>query len=277
LESRANQVLIIEAGKTERQYWRDLWDYRELFFFLAWRDILVRYKQTAIGVAWSVIRPVLTMIVFTVIFGHFAKMPSNGVPYPVLVFAGLLPWQYFSSALSESSASVVVNVSMVSKVYFPRLVVPASALLSGLVDFAITIGILIVLMVAYRFPPHITILLLPVFTLMAVAATAGPGLWFAALNVKFRDFRYIIPFVIQFGIFVSPVGISSRVVPPKWEVLYSLNPMVSVIDGFRYAILGPSAAIHWRSFAISSAMIVALLVCGVTYFRKTERTFADLI
>ncbi len=269
--------LILEPGRAERHYWRDLWRYRELFYFLAWRDLLVRYKQTVIGVAWALIRPFLTMVVFTVIFGKIAGLPSGGVPYPILVFAGMLPWQFFSNALSESSGSLVSNANLISKVYFPRLIVPAGAVIVGFVDFMISFVIMAALMVWYGFLPGIQILTLPLWILLAFLAAIGPGLFITALNVKYRDFRYVIPFVVQFGLYVSPVGFRSDVVPEQWRLLYSLNPMVGVIDGFRWAICGGEFAIYWPGFAASLAITVFFLWFGIRYFRKTERTFADVI
>jgi lipopolysaccharide transport system permease protein len=269
--------LIIEAGRTESQYWKDLWRYRELFYFLAWRDILVRYKQTAIGMAWALIRPFLTMIVFSVVFGQLAKLPSEGVPYPILVFAALLPWQFFSNALSECSNSLISNANLVSKVYFPRLIVPASAVIVSFVDFMVSGMILLALMAWYNFVPSWRILTLPLFIAIAFAASMGAGLWFAALNVKYRDFRYIVPFIVQFGLYISPVGFSSSIVPEKWRWLYSLNPMVGVIDGFRWAILGGESRLDLLGFMLSMGLVALLLVTGVWYFRKTERTFADVI
>lgn len=269
--------LIIEAGKTELHYWKDLWRYRELFYFLSWRDILVRYKQTVIGIAWSLIRPVLTMVVFTVVFGKLAKLPSEGVPYPILVYAAMLPWQFFANSLSESAMSLVGNANLISKVYFPRLVIPASAVIVSLVDFFISFAILIVLMVFYAFAPSPRMLLLPLFILLAFAASFGFGLWITSLNVKYRDFRYIVPFIVQFGLYVSPVGFSSTIIPEKWRLLYSLNPMVGVIDGFRWAILGGTSHLYWPGFLLSVALVILVLASGIWYFRKTERTFADII
>lgn len=268
--------ITIEAGRAERQYWRDLWRYRELFYFLAWRDILVRYKQTVIGVAWAVIRPMLTMIVLTFIFGNLAKMPSGGIPYPILVFCGMLPWQFFATAFSESGNSLVSNAGMISKVYFPRLVVPVSSVITSFVDFLISAVLLGLMMAYYRYLPGATILVLPVFVLLAFATAFGSGLWISALMVRYRDFRYIVPFVVQFGLYISPVGFSSNVVPPEWRLLYSLNPMVGVIDGFRWALLGETN-IYWPGFYISVAGVIFLIVTGIWYFRKTERTFADVI
>jgi lipopolysaccharide transport system permease protein len=270
-------VVTIEAGRAEAHYWRDLWSFRELLWFLAWRDILVRYKQTVIGVAWSLIRPLLTMIVFTIVFGKLAGLPSNGVPYPILVFAALLPWQFFANSLSDSSNSLLSNAGMISKVYFPRLIVPASSIIVSVVDFLITLALMFGLMIWFQVMPTWRLLLLPAFLALALATALGAGLWFAALNTKFRDFRYIVPFVVQFGLYVSPVGFSSDLVPERWRVLYSLNPMVAVIDGFRWAIIGDEAHIYWPGFVISCLLIAFLLVTGVMYFRKTEKTFADVI
>ncbi|MBY0579465.1 MAG: ABC transporter permease [Burkholderiales bacterium] len=272
-----NSELIIEAGRTERHYWRDLWRYRELFYFLAWRDILVRYKQTAIGVLWALIRPLLTMAVFTLVFGKLAKLPSDGVPYPILVFAAMLPWQFFANAFTEAGNSLISNANMISKVYFPRLVVPTSAVIVSFVDFLISGAILVGLMLWYGYLPDWRIALLPFFILIAFAAAMGSGLWIAALNVRYRDFRYIIPFVVQFGLYVSPVGFSSSIVPEKWRLIYSLNPMVGVIDGFRWAILGGNVTIFWPGFLLSNTLVMLMLVTGIRYFRKTEKTFADVI
>ena len=269
--------LVIEAGRTERHYWRDVWQYRELFYFLAWRDLLVRYKQTVVGVAWSLIRPFLTMIVLTIVFGKFGKMPSGGVPYPILVFCGLLPWQFFSTALSESGNSLVSNANLITKIYFPRLVVPASSVIISFVDFIISAAFLVLLMIWYRFVPSPNILLLPLFVVLGFAASLGVGLWIAALMVEYRDFRFIVPFIVQFGLYISPVGFYSNVVPEKWRLLYSLNPMVGVIDGFRWAILGGEQTIYLPGMIVSVLGVVVLLLTGIWYFRKTERTFADVI
>ncbi len=278
MEQALNQsTLVIEAGKTEHQYWKDLWRYRELFYFLAWRDVLIRYKQTAIGVAWSVIRPLLTMVVLTVVFSRIAHLNSYGVPYPILVFSGMLPWQYFSNALAESSGSLIENSNMVAKIYFPRIVVPISAAIASLADFAITLVLLIIMMAIYKYPPSGHIFFLPAFAILAVAAAVGPGVWMSALNVKYRDFRYIVPFIVQFGLYISPVGWSSHLAPSGWKALYSLNPMVCVIDGFRWCILGDKFTPDLTSFWISFSMIVVLFWWGIVYFRKTERTFADHI
>jgi lipopolysaccharide transport system permease protein len=274
-------VLIIEAGRTEKHYWRDLWRYRELFGFLAWRDILVRYKQTVVGVAWALIQPLMTMIVFTVLFGKLAGFPSGGVPYPLLVFAAMLPWQFFANSLNGASNSLIGNAGLISKVYFPRLIVPASAVVVALVDFAINLGFLAALMVWYQYVPTWRILLLPVFTLVAFAAALGVGLWITALTVKYRDFKYVLPFIVQFGLYVSPVGFSSSLVREKFGevafMFYSLNPMVGVIDGFRWAILAGDTQPYWPAFALSIILVAVLLASGLWFFRKTERTFADII
>lgn len=270
--------LVIEAGRIERQYWKDIWKYRELFYFLAWRDILVRYKQTAIGLAWALIRPFLTMVVFTVVFGQLAKLPSQGnAPYAIMVFAALLPWQFFSSALGECGNSLLRNSNLISKVYFPRLIVPSSAVIVSFVDFLISGMILVGLMAWYNFIPDWRILTLPLFIAIACMAALGAGLWLAALNVEYRDFQYIIPFIIQLGLYISPVGFSSKIVPEQWRLLYSLNPMVGVIDGFRWAILRGESAIYLPGFLLSLGLVILLFLSGIWYFRRTEKVFADVI
>lgn len=270
--------LVIEAGRTERHYWGDLWRYRELFYFLAWRDILVRYKQTAVGVAWALLRPFLTMVVFTVVFGKLGKFPTEGAaPYSIMVFSAMLPWQFFSNSLTEASNSLVGNANLISKVYFPRLIIPSSAVITSFVDFLISALILVAMMIWYQFVPGWRIFTLPFFIAIAFAAAMGIGLWLTALNVKYRDFRYVVPFIVQFGLYVSPVGFSSSVVPEKWRLLYSLNPMVGVIDGFRWAILGGDVHIFWPGFILSNGLVLLFLVTGVWYFRRTEKTFADVI
>jgi lipopolysaccharide transport system permease protein len=269
--------LVIEPGRLERQYWKDLWRYRELFYFLAWRDILIRYKQTLIGAAWAVIRPLLTMLVLTVVFGRLAEMPSGGVPYPILVFAGVLPWQFFATAVAECGNSLVTNSALISKVYFPRITIPASSVIAGFVDFLISAGLMILVMVWYQYLPGPRVFLLPLFVLMAFGTAFGLGLWISALMVRYRDFRFIIPFIVQFGLYISPVGFTSAVVPERWRFVYSINPMVGVIDGFRWAVLQGSDHLYWPGFVLSAVVMVLLLCSGVHYFRKTERTFADII
>ena len=269
--------LVIESGRLRKNYWNDLWRFRELFLFLAWRDILVRYKQTIIGLAGSIIRPFLTMIVFTVIFGRLAKFPSDGVPYPILVYAAMLPWQFFSTCFSDASNSLLNNSNMLTKIYFPRLIIPVSTVIVNLVDFLISFVILIGLMLWYHFVPSWNIIYLPLFLGLALITSIGSGVYIAALNVKYRDFKYIVPFVVQFGMQISPVGYSSDIIPEKYRLLYSLNPMVGVIDGFRWCILGDRSHIYLPGLLLSIGLIVLLLFLGVWYFRKTEKTFADII
>jgi len=271
-------VIVIEPGRHERNYWSDLWRYRELFRVLAWRDLAVRYKQTVIGVAWAVIRPLLTVVVFTVIFGRIAKLPSDGdAPYPLMVFAGMLPWTFFATGLSEASNSLVNNANLISKVYFPRLIVPTATVIVAFVDFLITFAMLALLMAWYRFLPSWRMLVLPGFVVLAFVTSMGPALWITALNVKYRDFRYVIPFIAQFGLYVSPVGFSSIVVPEEWRLLYSMNPMVGVIDGFRWCILGGQAQLYPPGFAASVLVAGFFLWFGIHRFRSTEKSFADLI
>jgi lipopolysaccharide transport system permease protein len=269
--------IILEAGRAEKNYWRDLWRYRELFQVLAWRDCAVRYKQTVIGIAWAVIRPVLTVVIFTVIFGRLAKLPSDGVPYPLMVFAGMLPWTFFSTALADASNSLISNTNLVTKVYFPRLIVPTATIVAAFVDFLIGLVILAGMMVWYQRMPDWHVALLPAFILLAFLASLGPGLWITAVNVRYRDFRYVIPFMVQFGLYASPVGFSSSVVPEKWRLLYSLNPMVGVIDGFRWCLLGGGNGLYLPGFGLSIAVVAMFLWLGIWQFRKFEKTFADLI
>ena len=270
--------LILEAGRADRQYWRDLWRYRELFFILAWRDVSVRYKQTVIGVAWAILRPILAMVVFSVVFGKLAKLPSDGdTPYPMLVFAGMLPWYLISSVLSEAAASILNNANLVSKVYFPRIVVPLATVLVALVDFFVSLVLFACLMLWYGLAPGWQVLLLPLFVILALLVSIGPALWIAALNVKYRDFRFVIPFLLQFGLYLSPVGFSSAVVPDQWRLLYSLNPAVGIIDGFRWCLLGGASPFFGPGFASSLAVSAFFLWWGIRQFRRTERAFADLV
>lgn len=277
MNDSSRRKLTIAPGNVETQYWQDLWRYRELFYFLTWRDILVRYKQTAIGLAWALIRPFVTMVVFSVVFGKLANLPSDGAPYPILVFAAMLPWQFFADGLSKCSNSLVGSAHMISKVYFPRLIVPVSALLGSFVDFLVSGLILLGLMAWYNFVPGWHILTLPLFIAIAFGAAMGAGLWLASLNVKYRDFGYITPFLIQVGQYISPVGFSSNVIPPEWRLVYSLNPLVGVIDGFRWAILGGTTELYLPGLALSLVFVALLLASGIWYFRHTERTFADVI
>lgn len=272
------EELVIEAGRTERHYWLDLWRYRELLYFLSWRDVLVRYKQTGLGVAWALLRPFLQIAVLTAVFHHFAKLDAPGkAPYVLLVGAAQLPWQFFANALSECSSSLVSSASFVTKVYFPRLIVPASAVVVTLVDFLISLAILVGILAWYRVAPTWRFLALPPLALMTLAAALGAGLWLAALTVKYRDFRYVVPFLVQFGLYVSPVGFDSSVVPQRWKLFYSLNPMVGVIDGFRWAVLGEASSVPGSSIALSVGIVACLMASGIWYFRRTERGFADVI
>ncbi|HTV39418.1 MAG TPA: ABC transporter permease [Candidatus Sulfotelmatobacter sp.] len=276
--------LIIKAGASERHYWADLWRYRELFFFLSWRDILVRYKQTVIGVMWALIRPILTITIFTLLFSKMAKAPSDGLPAALSVCAGNLPWQFFATAMSEASNSLVLNANMLSKIYFPRLIVPASAVIVAFVDLLISLVIMVALMAWYHVVPTWRLLALPLFTAMGLGAALAVGLWLAALNVRYRDFRYVIPFVVTFGAYVSPVGYPSNWILDKLATMHHavllqgiflLNPMVGVIDGFRWAIGGQSP-LSWSILA--SVVVIALVgFSGLRYFRATEKTFADII
>jgi len=271
-------LIVIEAGRSERHYWLDLWRYRELFAVLAWRDLSVRYKQTVIGILWALVRPVLTMAVFTVVFGRIAALPSDGItPYPLMVFAGMLPWTLFSTGLADASNSLINNANLITKVYFPRLLVPAATIAVAFVDFLISFCILIALCIWYKFVPGWQIILLPFFVLIAFVASLGPSLWLTAFNVKYRDFRYVIPFIVQFGLYISPVGFTSAIIPDNWRLLYSLNPMVGVIDGFRWCLLGGQSQLYVPGLLISLAVTTILLWLGIRQFRRTENSFADLI
>jgi lipopolysaccharide transport system permease protein len=269
--------LIIEAGKTERHYWRDLWRYRELLYFLSWRDLLVRYKQTAIGVIWAVTQPLATMLVFSIVFGRLAKLSSGTIPYPLLVFSAVLPWQFFASALTETTNSLTSNTNLLAKVYFPRLIVPVSAVVVCFVDFLISALLMCGLFAFYRVVPDWRIVCLPGFVLLGFLTSFGVGLWLTTINVKYRDFRYVVPFIVQFGLFISPVGFSASLVPEKWRLLYSLNPMVSVIEGFRWSLFRGESALSPRGMLISTALLLVILAGGIRYFRRTEKTFADVI
>ena len=270
--------IVIAPGGVARHYWRELWRYRELFQVLAWRDVAIRYKQTAIGVAWAVVRPLVTMIVFTLVFSRLAKLPSDGdAPYAVMVLAGVLPWTFFSTALSDASNSLVVNANLIGKTYFPRLIVPAAAILAALVDFGLGLVILAGIMVWFGVVPGWQILLLPVAVLAALLAALGPSLWITAVNVRYRDFRYVVPFLVQFGVYISPVGFSSAVVPDKWRLLYSLNPMVGVIDVFRWCILGGQSALYWPGLGLGAVVVALGLWLGLRQFRKLETSLADLL
>jgi lipopolysaccharide transport system permease protein len=272
------EIVVIEPGRQERNYWRDLWRYRELFYVLAWRDLTVRYKQTVIGIAWALIRPVLTMVVFTIIFGRIAKLPSDGdAPYPLMVFAGMLPWTFVATGLSDASNSLIGNANLITKVYFPRLIMPTATVVVSFADFVITFVILLIMMAWYQFAPGWQLFFLPAFVALAFIASIGPALWITALNVKYRDFRYVIPFLVQLGLYVSPVGFSSTIVPPEWRLIYSLNPMVGVIDGFRWCLLGGEAKLYLPGLIGSVVVAAFFLWFGIRRFRRTEAGFADLI
>lgn len=270
--------LIIEFNRADALYWRDIWQYRELFGVLAWRDLSVRYKETIFGVLWALVRPFLTMLVFTVIFGRLAKLPSDGnVPYPLMVLVGMILWILFSTSWNEAGSSLVRDASLITKVYFPRLIVPTASIAVNFVDFLVSFVVLVIVMAWYRFAPGWQIAFLPLFMALAFAANLGPGLWIAALNVRYRDVRYIVPFIVQFGMYVSPIGFSSNVVPAQWRLLYSLNPVVGVIDGFRWCILGGQGGFYVPGFCWSLVATALFLWLGVGQFRRVERRFADLL
>jgi len=280
----SKQKIVIEPNSKNANYWKDLWSYRGLFYFLAWRDVLVRYKQTAIGVLWSVLRPLITIMIFTVVFNKLGKFSADdGIPYAIMVCAGMLPWQFFSNAFSESANSLIANSNLLTKVYFPRLIIPASSVIVSIIDFLISFIILLGLFVFYQYTPGLRIVFLPLFLLLAAVTAMGTGLFIAALNVKYRDFRYIVPFIVQFGLYISPVGFSSSLVygntslPMGVKYLYSLNPMVGVIDGFRWCILSGESNLFMPGFILSVLISISLLLYGIYYFRKTERGFADII
>lgn len=269
--------IIVDAEGTGGRYWRDIWLYRELFYFFTWRDILVRYKQTIIGITWVLIRPLLTMLAFTVVFSKIAKLPSDGTPYPILVLTGLIPWQFFSGALSDAGNSLINNSSMVSKVFFPRIVIPISAIMVNIADLLISIALLIIIMAWYKYIPTWRLLTIPLFILLAFMMAVGAGLWLSSLNVKYRDFRYIIPFIIQVGLYISPIGFSSSVIPEKWMILYNFNPMVGVIDGFRWATAMQPMPMNWDAIGVSTSIATLLIISGYLFFRKTEIILADVI
>jgi lipopolysaccharide transport system permease protein len=259
---------------------RAVWEYRELLYFLVWRDVKVRYRQTALGVTWVVLQPILSTVVFTVLFGRLLKVPSGDVPYPVFALAGLVPWTYFAGSLTRSSTSLVASANLITKVYFPRLVIPLSGVLSGLVDFAVTFLVLVVLMMFYRITPTWGVLLLPVFLLLAMATALGFGLWLSALNVRYRDVNYLVPFLVQIWMYLTPVVYSVTLIPEQYRFLLALNPMTLVVEGFRWALLGgaaPAAQTPTGILALSLAVLLAVLISGLIFFRRTERTFADII
>jgi len=273
----APRETVIASGHSAQRYFRDIWEYRELLLFMAWRDLLVRYKQTIIGLAWAILRPLLTMLAFTIIFGKIAKLPSGGIPYPLLVLAAALPWQFIANSLAESSGSLVLNAQVITKVYFPRTIVPVAAILANLADVVITTALLMIFMVFYGMAPGVELLALPLFAGIAFVLALGTGLLFAALNTMYRDFRYIVPFIVQFGLYISPVGFQSGIVPEQWRLLYALNPAVGIIDGFRWSFFGEAAHPDWQAVALSAVLSAGVLCLGFTVFRRMERTFADMV
>ncbi|MCT4535554.1 ABC transporter permease [Halodesulfovibrio sp.] len=269
--------LTIEAGKTERQYWKDLWNYKELFFILTWRDIVVQYKQTVVGILWVVLRPLLSMLAFTFVFSNVAKLPAEGdAPYVLMVYSAMLPWQLFATALTNTSTALILNANLVSKVYFPRLLVPASTVGAAVVDFMLSMVILAGIMVCYQYVPPVHVLAIIPLSILTSLLALGPGLFFCSLTVIYRDFRYVLPFITQFGLYVSPVGYSSSIVPEKWQTLFMCNPVVGVIDGFRWALLG-TVEFPGKQLAISVVFATVFLAIGLKVFRNTEKTFADVI
>jgi lipopolysaccharide transport system permease protein len=270
--------IVIEAGRIEKNYWADVWRFRELLYILSWRDIKVRYRQTKIGIAWAVLRPMLTMAILLMVFNRFIGLSTgNGQPYAILVFAGQLPWMFFSTALSDASNSLLANERLVTKVYFPRIVIPLSSIATSLVDFLISMVLLALIMGFYGVEPTWRLLFLPLYFVLLVLTAMGAGLFISALNVQFRDFRYIVPFIVQFGLYLSPVGYGIERVPEAWQAVFALNPIVGIIDGFRWAILGEGVIWMELPFFVSLGVTLVLSVLGVYQFRKMERSFADLI
>jgi len=277
MDSNKEFEFTIESGKAERHYWADLWRYRELFFILAWRDVAVQYKQAVMGILWAVMRPLLTMLIMVVVFSKIAKLPSEGIPYPVFVFAAMLPWTFFATAFASAGNSLVGNANLISKVYFPRLIIPAASIMVALVDFLISFSILIALMLCYSIIPSWHMLTLPLFLLLGFFAAFGAGLFISALNVKYRDFKFMIPFVTQLGLYISPVAFSTTLVPEQYQLLYYMNPMVAVVDGFRWAVSGGQTALNMTEIVMSVTVVTIFCILGTIYFRKTEKTFADVI
>lgn len=275
--SKSTQTIVIEAGRASREYWPDIWRQRELLFFLVWRDLLVRYKQTMVGVAWVLLKPALTLAIFSVVFGKWAALPSGGLPYPLVVFAGMLPWFFFATAVSDCSNSIIGNSSIVGKIYFPRLLIPLSSLLVSLVDYAVSCSLIVVLVIWTGYYPDWRIATLPLLTIWVAGLSFGLGIWGAALNVRYRDLRFIIPFLLQLGIYISPVAYSAVVVPERFKLLYSMNPMVGIIDSFRWAILGGAFDVYLPGVIISAFFTLVLVVTGVIYFRSVEKMFVDYL
>jgi len=255
---------------------RELWEYRELLYFLVWRDIKVRYKQTALGASWAIIQPFFTMVVFSLFFGHLGKIPSDGIPYPLFSFAALVPWTFFANGLGQSSNSLVGNANLITKIYFPRLIVPLASVFSGIVDFLLAFVVLLGMMLYYGIAPTLNVFWLPLFVFLALVTSLGVGLWFSALNVEYRDVRYVVPFITQFWLFATPIAYPSSLLSQPWRTIYGLNPMVGVVEGFRWALLGTNTA-PGPIIAVSSAAALVILVTGAFYFRRMEKTFADIV
>ena len=277
--TRIPDEIIIESGRSEKNYWKDIWRFRELFYILSWRDIKVRYKQTVIGILWSIMKPLLTMLVFTFVFSYLGKMSadSGSAPYAIMVFAALLPWLFFSTSLTEASNSLISNTNLISKVYFPRLIVPTATVITGLIDFLISFALLALLMVYYRYAPDWQVIFIPLFLILTFVCSMGIGLWLTAMNVKYRDFRFIVPFIVQLGLYVSPVGFSSARIPEEYRIYYNLNPLVGIIDGFRWCLLGNNFPFPSQSILFSVVISFFFLWLGIRKFRRMEKTFADLI
>ena len=278
IASDIKKIIIIKpsSGLIKINF-KELWQYRELFLFFAWRNIVIRYKQTAIGIAWAGIQPIITMIIFTIIFGKLANLPSDGIPYPILVMAGVLPWQFFATSLQQASLSVVGNAGIVSKIYFPRLIVPLSSVISSIIDFCIAFLVFVVMLLWYQIIPSINIIFLPFFIVLAIVTSVSFSLWFSALNVAYRDIKHILPFLIRIGIYISPVGFLSTTVPDKYRIIYFLNPLVGIIDGFRWCVLGGKVNLAWDGLIISMVITSIILISGLYYFTKNEKKFADII
>ncbi|SHH68432.1 ABC transporter permease [Clostridium grantii] len=271
-----NDIMLITSNSSKKQKIKELWKYKEVLYFLSWKDIIVRYKQTVLGIMWAILQPVFTMIVMSFIFGNLAKMPSEGIPYPILVYSAILPWNFFSSAFSGTSNSLVSNAHLLKKIYFPRLALPIASVITSFIDFLISFGILVVIMIGYKYVPPIRILLVPLFILITFIISLGAGLFFSTMNVKYRDIRYIVPLILQFGMYLSPVGYSSEVVPEGLRLIYSVNPMVGVIEGFRWCLI-PNSVIYMPAIIISILAGIIFLILGIKFFIKFENTFADLI
>ncbi len=271
-------MIIIEAEKRKHHYWKELWECRELILFLTWRDLLVRYKQTVVGFVWHFLKPLMMLVTLTIVFGRLAHLDAGkSYPYVILVMTGLLPWQFFSTTLSDCSESLVVNYQLITKIYFPRIILPMSSIIVTFIDFAISLVLLAGLLCYYQFVPSYQIIFLPVFIVLLLLLSFGLGIWSAAINVRYRDCRQLVPFVIQFGLYLSPVGFSSQIIPEEWQLLYHINPIVGVIDGFRWSIIGSEESLSLAGLSISVLVIIGILYTGLWYYRRVEKYFADII